>query len=284
MRKTIGVLAVLILFIVYGCAASAGGSAAPSIHLVSREEGSGTRSAFTSLFGVLDAQKTDATSLASEVTNSTSVMLFSIQNDPSAIGYLSLGSLNNMVKPLRIEGVYPSQDGVRSGAYPIARPFLVATRGELSATARDFLAFIQSDDGQVIVEENGYVQIEETAPYAAGDVSGKVVLAGSSSVAPVMEALAEAYQDRQTDVRIEVQQSDSSTGMSATIDGICDIGMTSRELTQSEIDKGLTSTVIARDGIVVVVCPENPVDGLSIAQVRVIFLGEVKSWEEALNG
>jgi len=260
----------------------AGSQATGAISVISREDGSGTRGAFTELLGIVDANGNDATTATAVVTNSTATVLTTVAGDPAAIGYVSLGSLNDSVKALQIDGVTPSIGTVKDGSYVVARPFNVVTTPGLSAPAKDFLAFVLSEDGQGIVEENGYVAVADDAQaYApSGNVSGKVTVAGSSSVTPVMEKLAEAYQEANPDVEVEVQQSDSSTGVQGAIDGICDIGMASRALKDSETSQGVTETTIAMDGIAVIVNRDAAVSGLTSDQVRSIYLGEVTDWGE----
>ncbi len=271
--------AALCLGVLAGCGKS---SASDSITVVSREDGSGTRGAFIELFGVeqkdASGSKVDHTSTAAEITNSTAVMLTTVADNESAIGYVSLGSLDDSVKALSIDGATPGVDSIKSGDYKIARPFNVATMDTLSPQARDFLDYILSDDGQTVVEGKGYVSLGGSGAYAGGGVSGKVTVAGSSSVSPVMEKLAEAYMALNPDVTIELQTSDSTTGMTSAAQGLCDIGMASRELKDSELSAGLTPTVIAMDGIAVIVNKANSLSGLTSEQVRAIFTGETTAW------
>lgn len=260
-----------------GSASSAGGA----ISVISREDGSGTRGAFTELFEIEDADGNDATTTSAVVTNSTSVMMTTVAGDPNSIGYISLGSLNDTVKAVEIDGVAPSADGVKDGSYKVARPFNVVTGQNVSDVAQDFLNFIMSSDGQAVVSEENYVSVADGAqPYTASGKSGKVVVAGSSSVTPVMEKLAEAYQALNPDVNIEVQQSDSSTGVQSTIDGTCDLGMASRELKDSETSQGVKPVVIAMDGIAVIVNSDASVNALTSEQVKGIFTGEIADWSD----
>lgn len=258
-----------------------GSSACGAISVISREDGSGTRGAFTELFEIEDADGNDATTTSAVVTNSTSVMMTTVAGDPNSIGYISLGSLNDTVKAVEIDGVAPSADGVKDGSYKVARPFNVVAGQNLSDVAQDFLNFIMSSDGQAVVSEENYVSVADDAqPYVASGKSGKVVVAGSSSVTPVMEKLAEAYQALNPDVNIEVQQSDSSTGVQSAIDGTCDLGMASRELKDSETSQGVKPVVIAMDGIAVVVNNDSAVNGLTSEQVKGIFTGEITDWSD----
>ena len=232
-----------------------------------------------------DGNKVDMTTVEADTTNSTSVMMTSVAGNPYAIGYISLGALNNTVKAVKVDGVEATVANVKAGTYKVARPFNVAVKEEsLSDLAKDFLAFIQSAEGQKVITDAGYVSVVDDAkPYSGTKPEGKIVVAGSSSVTPVMEKLKEAYLAVNTNASIEVQQSDSSTGMSSAIAGSCDIGMASRELKDSELEKGLTPVTIAMDGIAVVVNNENPAEELSSEQIKEIFLGNVDSWKEILG-
>lgn len=255
-----------------------------SISVNSREDGSGTRGAFIELFGVeekdADGNKIDNTTLEANITNSTSVMMTSVAGDPYAIGYVSLGSLNDSVKAVKIDGAEATTENVSNGSYKVSRPFNIATKGDVSEVAQDFIDFIMSADGQAVVEENHYIKVADAEAYAGSAPEGKIVVAGSSSVSPVMEKLKEAYLAVNPNADIEIQTSDSTTGMTSTIDGICDIGMASRELKDSETEAGLTSTVIALDGIAVIVNNENPIDELTSEQVKSIFVGDTTSWAD----
>lgn len=254
------------------------------ITVVSREDGSGTRGAFIELFGIEQkndaGEKIDYTTDDAEITNSTSVMMTTIAGNTGAIGYISLGSLNDTVKAVKIDGAEAAVDTIKDGSYKIARPFNIAVKDDLSEAASDFIAFIMSEEGQKVVEDNGYISQGNEGAYSAAGVSGKIVVAGSSSVTPVMEKLKEAYVALNPDVTIEVQQSDSTTGMTSAIEGVCDIGMASRELKESETGAGLTPTVIAMDGIAVIVNNESPVEELTSENVKAIFTGEVTDWED----
>ncbi|MDR2770841.1 MAG: substrate-binding domain-containing protein [Clostridiales Family XIII bacterium] len=258
-------------------------SAAPealsgAITVVSREDGSGTRGAFIELFGVQDEDKTDRTAITAEITNNTAVMMTSVAGNENAIGYISLGSLNNSVKALRIDGAAASADNINNGSYTISRPFLIALKGAPGPVAQDFIDYIMSTDGQDIIESNGYIRVAAGDTFTSAAPAGKIIIAGSSSVTPIMEKLTEAYLKINADAEIEIQQSDSSTGMNAAIDGVCDIGMASRELKDSEIEKGLSGTTIAMDGIAVIVNLNNPIDGLGKDQVRDVFMGAIGDW------
>ncbi|MGN0157725.1 MAG: substrate-binding domain-containing protein [Brotaphodocola sp.] len=254
------------------------------ITVVSREDGSGTRGAFIELFGIEQkndaGEKIDYTTEDAEITNSTSVMMTTIAGNTEAIGYISLGSLNDTVQAIAIDGAEATVENIKNGEYKIARPFNIAVKEDLSDVAKDFITYIMSEDGQKVVEENHYISQGNEGAYTAAGLSGKVVVAGSSSVTPVMEKLKEAYEVLNPDVTIEVQQSDSTTGMTSAMEGVCDIGMASRELKDSELEAGLIPTVIAMDGIAVIVNKESPVHELSSENVKAIFTGEVTDWEE----
>lgn len=256
------------------------------ITVVSREDGSGTRGAFVELFGIeeeVNGEKVDMTTEEANITNSTSVMMSTVAQDEYAIGYISLGSLDDSVKAVKIDGSEATAENIKNGSYKISRPFNIATKENLSDAAQDFEDFILSTEGQKVVEDNKYIPLDDVSDYKSNGASGKVVVAGSSSVSPVMEKLKEAYQAVNSDVEVEIQTSDSTTGMQNAIDGVCDIGMASRELKDSEKEAGLTPTVIAMDGIAVVVNNDNPTDELSSDQVKSIFTGDVLTWDEALQ-
>lgn len=302
MKKTIGILLTVAMAasMLAGCgnsasssSAAAGSTAASSsestamkgtINPISREDGSGTRGAFIELFGVekkdADGKKVDYTTDTAEITNSTAVMMTTVSGNKAAIGYVSLGSLNDSVKALAIDGAKATVENIKSGEYKIARPFNIATKGDVSAAAQDFIDYILSEDGQKVVEANGYISQSNTGAFAGGKASGSVTVAGSSSVTPVMEKLKEAYEALNPNVKIEIQQNDSTTGMTSTQEGLCDIGMASRELKDSEKEAGLTATVIAMDGIAVIVNDKNTIDGLTSEQVCSIFTGDTTDWSE----
>ena len=263
---------------------AAGASMEGAIDVISREDGSGTRGAFIELFGVeqkdASGEKVDYTTDDAEITNSTEVMITSVAGDKQAIGYISLGSLNDSVKALKIDGAAATVDDIKDGTYKIARPFNIVTTGEVSDVAQDFINFIFSEEGQKVVEDNGYISQGNQGAYTASGKSGKVTVAGSSSVTPVMEKLAEAYKALNSEVTVEVQQSDSTTGVTSALEGVCDIGMASRELKEEETAKGAQGQVIAMDGIAVVVNNDNPVDDLTSEQVKDIYVGDTTDWSE----
>ena len=263
--------------------AAYGGSDLGMITVVSREDGSGTRGAFIELMGIeqkdADGNKTDMTTVDAMITNKTDVMLSTIAGDPAAIGYVSLGSLNDNVKALQIDGAEATAENVKSGTYKVARPFNIATKGEPTGVAKDFIKYIRSADGQKIVSED-YISIsDDAADFETDGSSGKIVVGGSSSVFPLMEKLAEGYEAINGAAEIEVQSSDSTAGMSGAADGTFDIGMASRALKDDEAAQ-LTGTVIANDGIAVIVNNENAISGLTSEQVQKIYTGEITDWSE----
>lgn len=279
-KKTAMMLAGLVAAAsLFGCSKDA----ASEISVISREEGSGTRGAFVELLGIeekdANGNKTDRTTEEAIVASKTDVMLTQVAGDEGAIGYVSLGSLNDTVKALKVDGAEATAENVKNGSYPVSRLFNIATKGQPTGLAKDFIDFILSKEGQAVISES-YISINDNAPAFAGTMpSGKIVVAGSSSVTPVMEKLAEAYQKLNSGAKIEIQMSDSSSGMTSAADGTCDIGMASRELKDSE-KQNLTSTSIALDGIAVIVNPANPASDLSAAQIKSIFTGETTTWDE----
>lgn len=296
MKKLLSILMLvgLMAFALCGCGGG-GEEAAPAeegaettaeamsgeISVVVREDGSGTRDAFNELMGLIDENDNDLTYAGAEVTNSTSVVMSTVAGNPQAIGYISLGSLSDEVKAIKVDGAEPTVDNVKSGTYKVSRPFNVAyAEGSLSDVAQDFMNYVMSAEGQAIIEEEGYISVAEGAEsYTGSGMSGKVTLAGSTSVSPVMEVLADEYKALNPDVTIEIQQTGSSAGISSAIEGACDIGMSSRELDEEEAS-ALTSTQIALDGIAVIVNNENPITDLTTDQIHSIFVGDVLDWGE----
>ena len=280
-KAIIGVLASAMLM---GAMTGCGKAASDDITVISREDGSGTRGAFIELFGIeekdADGNKIDKTITTADITNSTSVMMTSVADDTAAIGYISLGSLDDSVKAVKIDGAEASAENVSNGSYKVSRPFNIATKGTPNEVTQDFINFILSADGQAVVEEAGYISDGNIGAYTSAGVKGKINVAGSSSVTPVMEKLKEAYVAINPDVQIEVQQSDSTTGMTSAAEGVCDIGMASRELKDSELSAGLTPTVIATDGIAVIVNKDSSVDSLTSDQVKSIYTGTITKWSE----
>ena len=257
-----------------------------SITVISREEGSGTRGAFVELTGVeqkIDGKKVDMTTEDAQITNNTSAMLMTVEGDEQAIGYVSLGSLNEKVKAVKVEGVEATAENVSNGTYKIARPFNIAFKADgQSDLSKDFIAYIMSAEGQTIINEHGYVGSNDAAAYEGNGAEGKLVVGGSSSVSPVMEKLIEAYKAVNPKADIELQTTDSTTGMTAAIDGTYDIGMASRELKEDEAAV-LSHQAIAMDGIAVIVNQANPTDELNVEQIGSIFMGELTKWNEIVK-
>lgn len=266
-----------------GSSSSAGGFDTKSnISVITREDGSGTRSAFIELTGVQeekDGTKTDNTLSSAIVQSSTQAVLTGVAGDPTAIGYISLGSLNDTVKAAKIDGVEPTSETVKDGSYKISRPFNIATKDNLSEAAQNFIDYILSKEGQEIVNKDYVEAVDNAEPFAGAKGKGKVKVGGSTSVSPVMEKLAEAYQKVNKDVTVEVNTSDSSTGMSQAAEGTVDIGMASRELKDSETAKGIKGTVIAKDGIAVIVNKSNTVEDIKLDQLKGIYTGSITTWE-----
>lgn len=256
------------------------------ITIVSREDGSGTRGAFIELFGIEEkdasGEKVDNTTTDAQITNSTSVMMTTVSGDEYAIGYVSLGSLDDSVKAVKIDGAEATAENVKSGTYKVSRPFNIVTKdGADNEVAADFIDFILSTDGQAVVTDNKYIALDDTKAFAGTSPSGKCVVGGSSSVSPVMEKLIEAYKAVNSNAEIELQTTDSTTGVTSTQDGSYDIGMASRELKDTET--GVTSTVIATDGIAVVVNNDSTVDELTSDQVKTIYTGGAYTWDEVIK-
>ena len=295
LKKFIAILSVATMTagLAVGCGSSSDSSSADSkssdwdssndITIVSREDGSGTRGAFIELLGIEEkddeGNKIDNTTEEANITNSTSVMMSTVAGNEYAIGYISLGSLDDSVKAVKVDGAEATEDNIKDGSYKVARPFNIATKEEVSEVTQDFIDYILSEEGQEIVSDNGYISLDDVKPYAGSKPEGKIVVAGSSSISPVMEKLKEAYLKVNTSAEIEIQTSDSTTGMTSAIDGICDIGMASRELKDEEKEQ-LKATVIATDGIAVIVNKANPMDELTSDQIKEIYTGEVLAWDE----
>lgn len=281
MRKNVKKLAATALSLVMlgsvltGC--GAGKDAA--ITVVSREDGSGTRGAFTELMGIMVDDKDNTVSTA-EVTNSTSVMMTTVAGDENAIGYISLGSLDDSVKAVKVDGVEPTVEDIKNGSYKVARPFEICIpKDGTSEVAQDFIDYMLSDDGQKIISDEGYISVESGKTYEASGKSGKITLAGSTSVSPVMEKLTEAYKKLNPDVTTEIQQTGSSAGIESATEGACDIGMSSRELKPEELDK-LQEIQIAMDGICVIVNNNSAVEDLTSDQITKVYTGEITKWSE----
>lgn len=303
MKKVIAVLSIVSMMAVAatGCgsdteAAGTTGTAdtatgdwdsASEITIVSREDGSGTRGAFVELFGVqeeVDGEKVDMTTEEAQITNSTSVMMTTVAGNEYAIGYISLGSLDDTVKAVKIDGAEATAENIKSGDYKVSRPFNLVTKETIdNEVAQDFVNYIMSTEGQAVVEENGYIAVDDVTAYEGTQPSGKAVVGGSSSVSPVMEKLIEAYAAVNPNAEIELQTTDSTTGVTSTMDGSYDIGMASRELKDSEVESGAQGIVMATDGIAVIVNLDNPVDDLTQDQVKSIYTGEALTWDEVVE-
>ena len=300
MRKSSRVFALAASFVIAaGCMAGCGskdngsnGSASGSdfdtsntISVVSREDGSGTRGAFVELTGVeeknSDGKKVDMTTDEAIISNSTEIMMTTVAGDDYAIGYASLGSVNDTIKALNVDGVEATAENVSNGKYTLARPFnIVTSKSGVSAVAQDFINFIMSDDGQKIISDNKYIEVDFTGAFESDKSTGSIVVAGSSSVTPVMEKLAEAYKKVNSGAEIEIQESDSTTGVTNAINGTCDIGMASRDLKDTESKENIEATAIAMDGIAVIVNKNNTLDDITTDQIAKIFKGEVTTWDE----
>ena len=256
------------------------------ITILSREDGSGTRGAFIELFGIEEeknGEKVDMTTDEAQITNSTSVMMTTVAGDDYSIGYVSLGSLDDSVKALKIDGAEATAENIKAGKYKVSRPFNIAVKKDMkNEVAKDFINYVMSEEGQKIVSDNGYIPVDGAKPYSGKEVSGKVVVGGSSSVSPVMEKLIEGYKAVNSKANVELQTTDSTTGMTSTIDGSYDIGMASRDLKDDEAAK-LQNTVIATDGIAVIVNKNNTTDELSADQVKSIYTGDATTWDEVVK-
>lgn len=259
---------------------SNGNKVTGDITVVSREDGSGTRGAFTELLGIVDDKENDATTESAEITNSTSVMMTTVQGNDNAIGYVSLGSLSDSVKEVTVDGVEGTAENVKSGKYKISRPFnLCYYDGKLSKLAEDLINFIMSDEGQKTVDKEGYISVESGKSYEASGLKGKITVAGSTSVAPLMNVIADEYKKLNPGVTIEIQESGSTAGIQSATEKAVDIGMSSRELKDDEA-KTLATKKIAMDGIAVIVNKNNSIDNLTSDQIKSIYLGETTSWDD----
>ena len=282
---TLALATVMTATLFVGCSGSSESGAfdaGKKITVVTREDGSGTRDAFTELTGVLVKDgdtKTDNTAVSAVTINNTEAVITNVKDNAYAIGYISLGSLNDSVTAVKVNGIDATAENVKSGDYAISRPFNIAYKGELSEVAQDFVTFVLSADGQKVVTDEGYVTVSENEAYNGTKPSGKISIAGSSSVSPVMEKLAEAYQSVNTNAKIEIQTSDSSAGMQSATEGTCDIGMASRELKDDEAST-LTSQTIAKDGIAVIVNNKNTYTDLTMEQIKSIYTGETENWSD----
>ncbi len=252
------------------------------INVVSRENGSGTRGAFVEMFGILEKTEdteSDNTTEEAMIVNKAGVVMTTVVQDKYAIGYISLGSINDTIKPIKINEVEATVDNILNGSYESARPFLVVTKDDSNELANDLISFILSAEGQAIIGES-YVPVgDEPLEYVSSGHSGKLSIGGSTSVAPIMEKLVEAYKEKNPDVVIDIQETGSSAGISGAMEGSVDVGMSSRDLKEEEANV-LTQTAIAYDGLVLVVNNKNPLENLTSEQVKNIFIGEYSTWNE----
>lgn len=275
------ILCLIIAGVLMMASVGCGGGSGDNITVISREHSSGTRSAFVELLGITDENDTDLTTASAEETQSTNVMMTTVAGNVNAIGYVSLGSLADTVKAIKVDGTEATVENISSGSYKVSRAFNIVYKEDLSDLARDFISYILSAEGQGIIGDAGYIKISESAEsYTVSGLSGKLIIDGSTSVGPVMEKLADEYKKLNAGVSIEIQQTGSSAGISSALDGVCDIGMSSRELKESEISKGAVAEKIALDGIAVIVNHDNPVDDLTSEQIRGIYTGEVTNWSQ----
>lgn len=277
MKRILSIATLFAVILTALCAC--GKSSGSTISVITREEGSGTRGAFVELLGIVDGDGNDNIVKTAEATNSTSVMMTTVAGNKNAIGYVSLGSLSSDVKAIKVDGAEPTVANIEAGTYKVARPFnLVYNDDKLSDVAADFVKFIMSSEGQAVVTKKGYISVKTSDSYKSSGLTGTVVLDGSTSVGPLMDAIADEYKKLNPDVKVQIQQTGSSAGINSAIEGVCDIGMSSRELKSSESAK-IKAHKMATDGIAVIVNNSNTVDGLASEQIRSIFLGETTSWD-----
>lgn len=277
MKRILSIATLFAVILTALCAC--GKSSGSTISVITREEGSGTRGAFVELLGIVDGDGNGNIVKTAEATNSTSVMMTTVAGNKNAIGYVSLGSLSSDVKAIKVDGAEPTVANIEAGTYKVARPFnLVYNDDKLSDVAADFVKFIMSSEGQAIVTKKGYISVKTSDSYKSSGLTGTVVLDGSTSVGPLMDAIADEYKKLNPDVKVQIQQTGSSAGINSAIEGVCDIGMSSRELKSSESAK-IKAHKMATDGIAVIVNNSNTVDGLTSEQIRSIFLGETTSWD-----
>lgn len=277
MKRILSIATLFAVILTALCAC--GKSSGSTISVITREEGSGTRGAFVELLGIVDGDGNDNIVKTAEATNSTSVMMTTVAGNKNAIGYVSLGSLSSDVKAIKVDGAEPTVANIEAGTYKVARPFnLVYNDDKLSDVAADFVKFIMSSEGQAVVTKKGYISVKTSDSYKSSGLTGTVVLDGSTSVGPLMDAIADEYKKLNPDVKVQIQQAGSSAGINSAIEGVCDIGMSSRELKSSESAK-IKAHKMATDGIAVIVNNSNTVDGLTSEQIKSIFLGETTSWD-----
>lgn len=292
-KKIISFLLIILSlsFFTTGCITQGEFKRENKINTISREDGSGTRTSFVDLFEITKKDSNnkiiDNIDIKAEITNSTSIMMGKVEGDINAIGYISLGSLNNTVKAVKIDGAEPTKENISNSSYKIARAFNIITKGKPNDVSADFINFIFSTNGHDIVQKAGYVSaVDEDYDfyeYTSKNLSGKLVIGGSSSVAPVMEVLREEYLKLNKNINIDLETSDSTTGVNTVLEGICDIGMTSRSLSESEIEKNIVSLTIAWDGIVLIVNNNNPISELSSQDVKDVYSGKFTHWSDLIK-
>lgn len=291
MKTRILLVAVLISgLLLTGCSndgEAEGFNVSKEITVISREEGSGTRGAFVEMIGIVmedeNGNNIDMIKQTADVTQSTGVMLSSVESNLYAIGYISLGSLNDEVKALAVDGAAPTNENINNGTYKVSRPFNIVTNPETSELTRDFIQFILSTEGQKVVADTGYIAINDSDSFVSNMEGGKITISGSSSVTPVMEKLKEKYETINGNAIIEINQSDSTSGVNSVVDGIADIGMVSRGIKENELAEGILPTTIATDGIAVIVNNENEIDNLTTKQIKDIYLGNILIWNELVD-
>ena len=253
---------------------------ATDIHVITREDGSGTRGAFSEIANIVDENGDDAITQSATVQNGTSAVMQGVAGDVYAIGYISLGSLDNSVKAVNVNGIEATPENIMSGDYEVARNFNVAYGGELSEVAQDFWDFMFSAQAQELVAEEGYVSVDtEATEYEAKALAGDITIVGSTSVQPIMERMAQAYREYNPDVVIDITAPGSGAGVTAAIDGTADIGMASRELSDEEQAQLSETAAIAVDGIAVILHLDNITEDLSLEDISGIYSGDITTWD-----
>ncbi|HBC29891.1 MAG TPA: phosphate ABC transporter substrate-binding protein [Clostridiales bacterium] len=282
-------LALMLSMVFAGCTQETPGTPAADfdfdkdITVVARDAASGTRGAFHEIMNIIVKEndtEVDKLVVGALEFDGTDKVITAIEGDKYGIGYISLGSVSERIKAVAVDGVEPTVENVRSGSYSVSRPFLLVTKGTESKLVKDFLKFTESAEGQAITNEMKFIgAIDAPGEYTASGMSGTIKVAGSTSVAPLMEKLQEAYNELNPDVTFETQAQGSSQGIKAAIDGSYDIGMASRELKAEEASE-LNRYVLAIDGIAVIVNNENPKSDLAADDITNIYIGEITKWNE----
>ncbi|MBF0780971.1 MULTISPECIES: substrate-binding domain-containing protein [unclassified Granulicatella] len=253
------------------------------INVISREDGSGTRGAFIEIAGVttkVDGKEKDNTTKTATIQNNTEGVVSAVTGDKTAIGYISLGSLGDNVKAVKIDGVQANAENVVNGTYKLQRPFNIAWQKDLSELGQDFITFIDSKQGQEIVTKSKYVShVKDPKEYKASGKTGSLSVVGSTSVTPLMEKLVEGYKKLNPNVTVDITSNGSSAGMSAVMEKTADIGMASRELKEKEA-AAVEHKAIALDGIAIIVNKENSTDTLTLEQVKRIYTGQLTEWSQ----